>query len=168
MTDKRHALEYDIALSFAEADQAVAVELGQLLRHKDIRVFFDEYKSSELWGKDVVDHLVNLYARKARYCVLLISRHYPLKAWTETERRSATERALRDAEEYILPIRLDDSEVPGISEANLYRDLRQHSLESIVDLLQQKLRQIDERSRPPSQSHDLRSGNVPSQDSEMK
>jgi hypothetical protein len=164
VTDKRDAFEYDVAISFAEANKAIAEELADKLKDKNIRVFFDEYRSTDLWGQDVVDHFVNLYARKARYCVLLISQHYPLKAWTRAERTSARERALRDAEEYILPIRLDDMDVPGLAEAKGYKDLRQDSMESIVDLLQAKLNETRRRSGPPSPSHDLRSGNVPQQE----
>jgi hypothetical protein len=156
--------EYDVALSFAREDRAVAEEFASLLASRNIEVFRDEYTSAnaELWGKDPVDHLINLYARKARFCVLLISIHYPLKRWTQAERTSAQERALRDADKFILPLRLDDAEVPGIIAAAGYKDLRQHSLESIVEWLEQKLKETKRRSGPPSRSHDLRSGNVPS------
>ena len=165
MTGKDDSFEYEVALSFAGTDKVVAEELARLLIDKDISVFLDEYKSLGQWGKGIVNHLVNLYARKARYCVLLISRHYPLKSWTEDERASVQELALRDADEYILPIQLDDTEVPGVGEAKGYRDLRQTSLESIVKLLEEKLHETKTHSGPPSQSHDLRSGNVPSEGS---
>jgi hypothetical protein len=161
MTDKRDAFEYDIALSFAKADEAIAGELADRLIAREIKVFLDEYSTPGQWGKDMVDHLVNLFARKARYCILLISSHYPLHSWTTEERTFTGELALRDAEEYILPIQLDDRDVPGIREAKGYRDLRQGSLESIINVLAQKLNEQKSRSGPPSQSHDLRSGNVP-------
>lgn len=159
--------EYDVALSFAEEDRAVAEELTHLLASRDINVFHDEYRTAdaERWGQDMLDHLVNIYARKSRYCVMLISQYYPLKAWTEEERNSVRERALRDADEYILPVQLDDSKVPGVVETPAYQDLRQHSMQSIVNLLQQKLTQTNDRSGPPSKSHDLRSGNIPPKDS---
>lgn len=163
MTHDHHdQFEYDVAISFAGQDKAVAKEFGELLNKKDIEVFYDEYQVGELWGKDLVDHLVNIYARKARYCVMLISKYYPLKKWTEVERRAAQDRAFRDSNEYILPIQLDDTEVPGITETKRYRDLRQHSMESIVNLLEQNLMQTRSQAGPPPQSHDLRSGNVPS------
>src|SRR5215208_8407444 len=161
MTD-HDEFEYDVALSFAEEDRATADTFAELLTSKDIKVFYDQYEPAALWGKNVVDHLVNIYARKARYCVLFVSRHYPLGKWTEVERTSAQERAFRDANEYILPIVIDDVEVPGITETTGYRDLRQHSMESIVSGLEQKLIQTKGRSGPPSRSHDLRSGNIPS------
>jgi hypothetical protein len=158
--------EYDVAISFASEDRPLAEEFVNLLAQKNVKVFQDEYRTTDadLWGKDIVDHLVNLYARKARYCVLLVSERYPLKTWTETDRKSARERALRDPNEYILLIQLDDREVPGITKAKGYRDLRQHSVEILISWLDEKLRQTEIRPGPPPQSHDLRSGNVPRQD----
>ena len=161
MTDSRDSFEYDVAVSFAKADKAVAEEFVHLLDQRNIKSYLDEYTSPDPWG-GMVDHLVNLFARKARYCVLLVSDQYPLNTWTETERTSAREGALRDAEEYILPLRLDDTDVPGMDEVKGYRDLREHSMESIVQWLEKKLNESESRPGPPSQSHDLRSGNVPS------
>ena len=165
MNDKHDPFEYDVAVSFASEDSAAADELVRLLAAQGIQVFRDEYSAANnpAWGKDVLDHLVNLYARKARYCVLMVSAHYPLKAWTDTEKTSARERALRDAEQYILPAQLDDVEVPGMEGAAGYTDLRVQSVEDLVDGLVTKLREHKSRSGPPPQSHDLRSGNIPSE-----
>lgn len=168
MTDQRDVFEYDVAVSVAEADQAIARQLMDQLKNKNKKVFLDVYKQGDSWGRDVIDHLVNLYARKSRYCVLLISAQYPLKAWTRAERKSAWEHALRDPEEYILPIRLDDTDVTGMTEVKGYRDLRQGSLESLVEFIEGKLHASKSRPGPPVQSHDLRSGNVPSSDSDSR
>lgn len=154
--------EYDVALSFASEDRAMAENFAGLLRGKNISVLLDECSPAGPAGSDVVAHIAEIYRTKARYCVMLISQYYPLKKWTEAERTSVREHALRDADEYILPIQLDDTDVPGIVETRGYRDLRQHSMESIVDLLAEKLTETKSRSGPPSKSHDLRSGNVPS------
>jgi hypothetical protein len=155
--------EYDVGLSFGKEDRGLAEELKDLLTGRDIHVLLSEYQAGETKRPeaDLLDHLVNLYARKARYCVLLISRHYPLPSWSEAERVSVTELALRDADEYILPLQVDDREIPGAAEAKGYRDLRRDSMQSTVDWLEGKLRESKTRSGPPSQSHDLRSGNVP-------
>ena len=155
------AFEYDVALSFAAGDRAIADELADLLTRKKIRIWRDEYTSPKQGGDDTLDHLVNLYARKARYCVLLLSRHYPLKQWTESERADVSQRSLRDAQEYILPVLLDDSDIPGVTDAPGTLNLHDASLESIADRVEQKLAETRSRPGPPSQSHDLRSGNVP-------
>jgi hypothetical protein len=153
--------EYDVALSFAGEDRAIAYKFAELLRSKSIKVFYDEYEAADMWGKDLINHLVNIYSRKARYCVMFISQHYPLKKWTKVERMAAQDRAFRDANEYILPLRLDDAQVPGLTETTGYRDLRLHPTEDIVDLLAEKLAKAKAQSSQPSPSHDLRSGNVP-------
>jgi hypothetical protein len=67
-----------------------------------------------LWGKDLYEHLDYIYGRAARYCVLFISNDYAKKVWTTHERRSAQARALEEHEEYILPARFDDTEVPAL------------------------------------------------------
>ena len=157
--DALDPFEYDVALSFASADKAMAEELANRLRNKQMNVFLDEYRARDLWGKDVVAHLVNIYARKARDCILFVSQHYPLNRWTEAERASARERAFRDPKEHIFPVRLDDTEVPGLEETPGYRDLRHDSMDDIVKLLEEKLAEAKSRSGPPP-SHDLRSGNI--------
>lgn len=158
--------EYDIVLSFAAEDTTVAEEFAGLLQARNKKVLLDTYQAVELAGGDLVNHIAELYRTKARYCVLLISQHYPLKKWTKAERMDTQEHAFRDADEYILPIRLDSREVPGISETSGYRDLREHSLERIADWIEKKLVETKDRSGPPSKSHDLRSGNVPSTEDE--
>jgi hypothetical protein len=131
--------EYDVALSFAGEDRVTAREFADLLTSKNIRVFYDEDYADDLWGKDLIAHLADLYQNKARFCVMFISRHYPLKRWTNFERQHIQARAFRDTNEYILPIRVDDTNVPGIAETMGYRDMRQHSLESIASTLEKKL-----------------------------
>jgi hypothetical protein len=158
-----NSFEYDVALSFATEDRSLAEELASLLAAKNIKALRAEFQAAELGGSDFVTYIAEMYRTKARYCLLLISRHYPLKAWTKAERTSAREHALRDPEEYILPVRLDDAEVPGIADVKGFHDLRQGSMEGVVDFIEGRLQESKSRSGPPSQSHDLRSGNVPSE-----
>lgn len=161
--DNHDQFEYDVALSFAVEDRAVVEKFARLLIARKIRVFYDGHETTESSGADLVAHIAEIYRTKARYYVMFISQSYPLKKWTDEERTSAQEHALRDANEYILPIRLDDTEVPGITETTGYSDFRQHSMESIVNLLEQRLMETKGRSAPPFKSHDLRSGNIPRQ-----
>jgi hypothetical protein len=154
MTDNE--FEYDVALSFAGEDRALARTFADLLDSKNIKVFYDEDYADDLWGKDLIAHLADLYKNKARFCVMFISRHYPLKHWTNFERQQIQARAFRDANEYILPIRIDDTEVPGLADTMGYRDVRQHSLESIVSTLEKKLAKIKGQSTESSSSQLVR------------
>jgi TIR domain/HEAT repeats len=135
----RSAPAYDIALSFAGEDRDLVERCARLLSDAGYRVFYDRWEQYDLWGKDLTAHLDSVYRGAARYCLVFISRHYVAKAWTRHELRIAQARALHDLREYILPARLDDTPVPGLPENIGYIDLRTHSVEELVRLVERKL-----------------------------
>ena len=131
--------EYDVALSFAGEDRQYAEALASLLKSDKYSVFYDEYEQATLWGKNIYEHLSSIYKDKARYCVMFLSQHYAQKLWPNHERRSAQARAFEENQEYILPIRLDDTEIPGVLSTVGYLDLRSMSIEEIYKILVNKL-----------------------------
>jgi len=131
--------DYDFALSFASEDRVVAETLASLLVQDGVRVFYDAYEKASLWGKDLYQHLQVVYRDKARYCIVFVSAAYGRKLWTTHELRQAQARAFREREEYILPVRLDDSEIPGLNATTGYIDLRQHSIADLHQVVVQKL-----------------------------
>ena len=139
MVDTSDELEFDIALSFAGEDRQIAEELAFLLTKKGLKVFYDKYEQATLWGKNLYDHLADVYSNKARYCIMLLSRRYSEKAWTTLERQHAQARAFRERQEYILPLRLDDTHIPGIADTVGYIDLRVTSVEEVAKLALSKL-----------------------------
>lgn len=139
---KSEAPEYDIALSFAGEDREVAENLAEALRRLEITVFYDDYNKAELWGKDLYEHLSHIYGKACRFCILIISRHYAEKAWTNHERQQAQARAFKERNEYILPVRLDATEIPGIASTIGYVDYPQTSIFGIAELAKEKLRKI--------------------------
>jgi hypothetical protein len=139
LSDSGRGTEYDVALSFAGEDRDVVERLAQLLRAGGVRVFYDKYEQASLWGKDLYQYLSNVYQDKARYCVIFLSMSYQEKLWTRHELRSAQARAFKENREYILPVRLDDSEIPAILGTTGYIDIRSTKLEDLADLLRAKL-----------------------------
>lgn len=131
--------EYEIALSFAGEDRAAAQSLADQLIESGIRVFYDLYEQSDLWGKDLYQHLQEVYREKAQYCVIFVSKSYSEKLWTKHELKQAQARAFRENSDYILPLRLDDTEIPGLNHTVGYIDLRQNSIEQVAQLIVRKL-----------------------------
>jgi len=70
---------------------------------------------------------------------MFLSRQYADKLWTNHERRATQVRAFRERNEYILPLRLDDTKIPGILETTGYLDLRQVTINRVSQLLKAKL-----------------------------
>lgn len=130
---------YDVCISFAGEDRERAREIAEAFRNRKIRVFFDEYEKAQLWGKNLYTHLDIVYRTSARYCVMLLSKHYAQKLWTTFERESAQARAFCENEEYILPVRLDDTEIPSVRPTVAYLDLRVIGVEELASLLASKL-----------------------------
>lgn len=133
-------VEYEVALSFAGEDRQYAEDLAALLVERGVRVFYDAYETAGLWGKDLYQHLQSIYRDRARFCVVMISSSYASKLWTRHELKQAQARAFRECREYILPLRLDDTEVPGINETVGYIDLRSTTIEDVAEAVLAKLK----------------------------
>lgn len=114
--------KYEIALSFAGEDRKYVYEVAQCLRKNNIKVYYDEFEESNLWGKDMYVYLDKIYRKQSRYCIMFLSKHYAKKLWTNHERESIQARAFTQYEEYILPVKLDDTEIPGIRPTTGYLD----------------------------------------------
>ncbi len=132
--------DFDVALSFAGEDRELADALAEILRQRGLKVFYDKYEKSTLWGKNLYTYLSDVYQEKARYCVMFLSQHYAAKLWTNYEREAAQARAFRENEEYILPVRLDDTKIPGISSTIAYLSWPPETAETISDAIMEKHR----------------------------
>ena len=131
--------EYDVALSFAGEDREFVGQVAAVLRANNVKVFYDKYEVVTLWGQNLYDHLSEVYGEKSKYTVMFISRHYQEKVWTNHEREAAQARALADNREYILPVRFDDTELPGMLKTTAYLSAKDFSPEQIAALIRQKL-----------------------------
>ena len=132
-------IAYDVALSFAGEDREYVDQVAGFLKRAGVDVFYDKYEQVDLWGKDLYEHLSDVYHYKARYTVMFISRNYAEKLWPRHERKNAQARAFRENREYILPARFDDSEVPGLLETVGYLDLRNLSPAQLSEAICEKL-----------------------------
>lgn len=134
--------EYDIVISFAGEDREVAESIKSELALRKISVFYDNDETADLWGKNLYSHLAYVYGKAGKYCLMLLSENYSKKLWTSHEREHAQARAFRENREYILPIRLDNTEIPGIAETVGYIEFDKSSAEQIADLISRKLSKL--------------------------
>ena len=133
------AQEYDVALSFAGEDREKALELSRALKIRNLRVFYDGDHQGAMLGKDLYTHLITIYNQRALFTVMLVSRHYASKLWTNHERKAMQARAFRENEEYVLPVRLDDTAVPGLLETTGYVSWPPLGSDQIADLIAGKV-----------------------------
>lgn len=134
---------YDVALSFAGEDRKYVRGVADALIAAGVEVFYDEYEQVDLWGKNLFEHLTSIYRDESRYVVIFASRHYSTKVWTSHERRSAQARAIAEQSECILPVRFDDTQIPGLLNTTSYIDLTKLSPGELADLISKKIKSAD-------------------------
>src|SRR5206468_271185 len=91
------------------------------------------------WGKDLYAHLHQVYSRDSRFLVMFISKDYAARPWTNHERRSGQERAFREQDDYLLPVRFDDTPIPGVFETTGYVTAREYTPEELAELIVSKV-----------------------------
>jgi hypothetical protein len=129
---------FDVCLSFAGEQRSYVELVARGLRERGYAVFYDADEQADLWGKNLAEHFEYVYRVASRACVMFISKEYAEKPWTKHERRSALSRALEE-DEYVLPARFDDTELPGLAPTIGYIDLAEFAPATLVELLAEKL-----------------------------
>jgi hypothetical protein len=131
---------FDVAISYAGPDRPYAEQLANQVRNAGFEVFYDDFYPAQLWGKNLYDFFHEIYSKRARFCVMFVSRAYAERLWTNHELQSAQERMFREkGGEYILPIRIDDTELSGMHSTIGYVSIEQ-GINNIGSLLIEKLR----------------------------
>lgn len=106
---------YDVALSFAGEQRKYVEEVADYLRSSGINVYYDEHNTNSNWGKSLIELTNNIYAEKSDSVVLFISKDYCSKKWPKLEAEQ-TLKARNEGKIKILPVRFDDSVLPGLDE----------------------------------------------------
>ena len=126
-------IKYDVSVSFAEEDRPFVERVVRLLKEKNVKVFYDDDERTWSLGHNLAEYLDEVYRKKSRFCVIFISKHYAGKQWTQYEKERAQARAIyMEKKVYILPYRLDDTEIKGIEASTAYLSFKTHDEHQLV------------------------------------
>ncbi|SDL16666.1 TIR domain-containing protein [Lentzea albidocapillata subsp. violacea] len=131
--------KYDVCLSFAGEDRPYVDEVARHLTELGVTRFYDTDEQADLWGKNLIEHLDQIYRHDSRFCVMFVSEHYARKMWTKHERQSAFDRALVSDTEYVLPVRFDDTDLPALRVGTGYLDLRRLTPRELAGMIAKKV-----------------------------
>lgn len=134
---KTEKFDFDVALSFAGEQRKYVDKVVACLQAKGVNVFYD--KNEDLWGKDLYQHLDDVFQNKARFSVVFVSKEYAEKLWPNHELKSIQARAFKQKEDYLLPVRFDDTNIPGIRPTIVYEDARLISPQELCQKILKKL-----------------------------
>ena len=130
---------YEVALSFAGEQRPYVERVALALQARGISVFYDKFEMIRLWGKDLGEELHEVYGQRSAYVVFFISKAWVEGAWPQHERRAALSRAIKERKDCLLPVRFDDTSVPGLSESIHYLHAEDYSPDELASMVRQKL-----------------------------
>ena len=129
-------------MTYASEQKAYVEAVDNYLKKSGIKSWFLPFEEVELWGEDLLPYLQRIYRDDATLCVMFISKEYVSKAWPKFERISALERQLDNDQVYILPVRFDDTTVPGLSSTVFYLLADNYTPERLADAIISKLKMV--------------------------
>ena len=141
---------FDLGLSYAGEQRAFVDEVAHALRSSGLSVFYDAFLDEALLGRNLIDRLHDIFTNRCRYVVMFISEQYVQKDWPTLERRAAQAKAFESRTDYLLPIRFDDTPVPGLPSTVAYLDARVASPSQIATKLCHKLQGPSSGSGSPN------------------
>lgn len=141
MCAKKNTLKekFDLSISFAGEDREVAENIAKILDASGYSIFYDDFMKSELWGSELPVKLGEIYGSQSRFCLMIISKAYVRKMWTNHERKYAIQKMLESHTDYILPLKIEDVIVPGLPTTIAYITLASDSINDVCKLVIQKL-----------------------------
>ena len=132
-------MHYQVALSFASEQRDYVERVARGLQSRGVAVFYDDFEQVELWGNDLVEELHEVFEHRAAIAVMFISKAYIKKVWPRHERRSILSRAVQNRRSYVLPVRFDDTAVPGLPTSIGYKRAEDFSPEELAAIIGEKI-----------------------------
>lgn len=132
--------KYDVAISCAEEDLPIAEQIASAFRSRQLSYYLYTEHSASHWGENIFKISLDKYGAEAQYVLILISKYYIQKHWSDIERQIAQTIA-RIGETYILPLQLDAEivAVDGLGK-NIQFQRWADNAEEIANMISEKLK----------------------------
>jgi TIR domain len=132
-------IKYDVAFSVAYEELEVAKSISIYLKQKKIKYYrFDEHDAAQ-WGEDLFEKTLDIYGIQARFVLLISSKKFTEGKWSSIELQTIRIRK-QNKGVVILRLRLDETDIDGISNSIVYIDWKNNP-EEIADLIVKKVKE---------------------------
>jgi hypothetical protein len=142
------APEYDVAISFASENEAIAEELRKLLQ-PPLNVFLWSKAQEHLAGRDGIEVFRTTFRERATLVVVLFAAPWGETAWTRVEETGIKELGLDRGWEHLLFVRLNNSDpVPRwVPRPHLYLNYEAFGMNDLVGAIKLKLAELGVETR---------------------
>ncbi|MGH9144771.1 MAG: S8 family serine peptidase [Vicinamibacterales bacterium] len=133
---------FAVALSYPgerrEYVQMVVRELRRTFSRAEI--FYDRFHQAELVGPDLDVRLERIYRDDCELIAVFISSEYAAKEWTSLEWRIVRDVMKRRRAEQVIPLRFDETPIPGLLSIDAFVDLKDLDPEFAAALIVERIR----------------------------
>jgi len=131
---------FRVALSFPGEQRRFVKDVADFLAEKLGRksVFYDKYYESELARPDLDVYLQQIYNRDSELVVIFLCAEYEKKEWCGLEWRAIRELIKHKRGHEIMPIRFDQTEIPGLFSTDGYVSVDGRTPQEIGELILQR------------------------------
>ena len=138
-TEKRFAVAFSFAGEHDDYVRRIVKALREVGRLPRSRIFYHKRFEAEPSRPDLDLYLQDIYGNQSELLVVMLSAEYERKEWTGLEWRLLRELIKKRAGHAVMPIRFDDTHVPGLFSVDGYSSAVGRSPEEIADLILDRL-----------------------------
>lgn len=133
---------FQVALSFPNEYRdyvsQVATLLAESLGHDTI--LYDAWYKAEFTRPNLDTYLQDLYQNHSLLIVPFLCADYTNKDWCQLEWRVIRDLIKRRKDDDIMPMRFDNTHIPGLFDIDGYLDLRSHEPKEVSEMIAQRLK----------------------------
>jgi hypothetical protein len=132
---------FRVALSFPGEHRAFVEQVAEHLAYAvgRNRVLYDKWFEAEFARTDLDIHLQRLYHDESELIAVFLCEEYERKDWCGLEWRAIRD-LIKRRRDIVMPLRFDNTEIPGLFSTDGYIWIGDRSPEDIADLILQRLR----------------------------
>jgi hypothetical protein len=114
--------KYDVAFSFSRERRDYVRQVAKYISSRGVDVFYDEDQELDMWGKNLIDYLEDIFKNRAKHCVMFISKEYAEREWPNFERQIIQAKGMIE-KGYLLPARFDMTPIKGLADTIKYENI---------------------------------------------
>jgi hypothetical protein len=135
---------FAVAFSFPGEDRAYVYQVVRALREASelnrSQIFYDKFYEGELSRPNVDVYFLDIYGNQSELVVVFLSANYESKEWCGgLEWRAIRDLIKRKEGHAVMPVRLDDTPIPGLLSIDGYVSAKKREPDQIADLILDRL-----------------------------
>jgi hypothetical protein len=140
MTNKKY--KYDVAFSFLQEDEDIAIKLSDLLKGRFTTFIYSE-NQAELAGKDGEKIFNSVFGKECRIAVVLFRNNWGKTKWTRIEMTAIKNRAFDDGYDFTLFIPLEENaKLPKwLPRTQIWYNYNRWGIDSAASIIEYKIHQ---------------------------